>query len=188
MRGSPAWLVLAALALAPEALAQEATPDQEAVDQEAPADAAVERKQEQDSLLFSRQVQDLIEAARQARGTTTSAAPGDAEAAPLMAGPATVHLSAILYEGPGDWQIWLNGRSFEQSGVAGATEILGVRQGSVQLRWRGAQARPVDIILRPNQTYIVGTGEIVEGPPERAWRTPGPAPQQPVGSAATRSQ
>jgi hypothetical protein len=168
MRGLPACLASTLLALAPAAAAG---PDQQ-------TSVSVERKQPGDSLLFSRHVQDLLEAARRARGTVASTAPAD-PASPLpVAGPGALHLSAILYEGPSDWQIWLNGRSFAQSGVAGSIEVLRVQRDSVRLRWRGAGTRqPAEITLRPNQTYIVATGEIVEGPPERAWR----APQQAKG-------
>jgi hypothetical protein len=74
-----------------------------------------------------------------------------------------------------DWQIWLNGRSFAQNGAAGPIEILRVRADSVRLQWHGATtAQSTDITLRPNQTYIVSTDEIVEGPPERAWRAQRP--------------
>ncbi len=178
MRGLPAWLASALLALAPAAAAG---PDQ----QTAPG-VSVERKQAQDSLLFSRRIQDLLEAARRARGAAVSAAPAD-PASPLpVAGPGALHLSAILYEGPSDWQIWLNGRSFAQSGVAGAVEVLRVQRDSVRLKWRGAGARrPAEITLRPNQTYIVATGEIVEGPPDRAWRAPRRAEERAERSAAT---
>jgi hypothetical protein len=166
-RGLSAWVVAAALVLAPAAAAD--------LDQATAPGAAVERKQAGDSLLFSRQVLDLLEAARQARGAAVSATPADTSSQPPIPEPAAVHLSAVLYRGPSDWQIWLNGRSFAQSGVAGSLEILRVRPDSVRLKWRGAGTRqPAEITLRPNQTYIVGTGEIVEGPPGRAWRAPRP--------------
>lgn len=154
--------LVAVLVLAPAAASS--------LDREPEPGVAVGRKQTQDSLLFSREVQDLIEAARRNAGVAAGTAPADAMSRANHAQGA-IHLSAILYQGPGDWQIWLNGRSFAQNGVAGPIEILRVRADSVRLQWHGATTeQSADITLRPNQTYIVSTGEIVEGPPERAWR------------------
>lgn len=158
MRCRLATLVLATVVLAPAVAADR---------DQAMAPATAERKAAEDSLLFSREVQELLEAARRARGAA-SAVPAAAGAPPARPEPGALHLSAIVYQGPNDWQIWLNGRRFDPGAGAGPIEIRGVQPDLVRLRWRGGTGRAAEITLRPNQTYIVGSGEIVEGPPERA--------------------
>ena len=72
---------------------------------------ALPRKAPGDSLLFSSQALGLIEAAR--AGEQLAALPL-ARSAPTAAAD-SLHLAAIVYRGPDDWRIWLNGQSFTPS-------------------------------------------------------------------------
>jgi hypothetical protein len=121
-----------------------------------------------DSLLFSAEAIALIEAARRAGRSPTTASPVATGAAPVAA-PGAIHLSAIIYHAPDDWRIWLNGQSFTPAAAPAAIEILAVTAGSVRLAWRGDPAgQPKRFELQPNQSYLLASGRIVEGrPPAR---------------------
>ena len=146
------WALAAALLVAPAAAALA-------------GDAAQPRKTAEDSLLFSSHAEELIEAARLGYGTTPGSdaarrvAP--ASATPL---PAIIHLSAIVYHAPDDWRVWLNGQSYTPAARPRAIEILEVTADAVRLTWRGgAQERPRQVELQPNQSYLIASGEIIEG-------------------------
>ena len=130
----------------------------------APAAARAEpHKAQDDSFLFSSQALGLIEAAR--AGEQLAALPLARPAPAAPAAPAdSLHLAAILYRGPDDWRIWLNGQSFTPQARPRAIEILKVTAEAVVLAWRpGPGASPTRIELRPNQSYLVASGRIVEG-------------------------
>ena len=121
------------------------------------------RKTAEDSLLFSSELLALIEAARRAEHDAPAAAATIARAGPV-AMPGAIHLAAIVYHAPDDWRIWLNGRSYTPGAAPGALEILAVTAGAVRLAWHGDPARqPQRFELRPNQSYLVASGAIVEG-------------------------
>jgi hypothetical protein len=126
-------------------------------------EAVQARKTAAHSFLFSDRELGLLEAARAGR-------PGEPPAAVVVARPrpapptATIHLGAILYHAPDDWRVWLNGQSFTPSGPAGPIEILKVTAERVVLAWRkGQDSPPTRIELRPNQTYLTASGQVVEG-------------------------
>jgi hypothetical protein len=128
-------------------------------------DVAAPRKADGDSLLFSSHAEELIEAARLGHGAT----PGSEAArrvvpAPAATPPAIIHLSAIVYHAPDDWRVWLNGQSYTPATRPRAVEIIEVTPDAVRLTWRGgAQQRPRQVKLQPNQSYLVASGEIIEG-------------------------
>ena len=128
-----------------------------------PVPAVVEarpRKAPDNSFLFSSQALGLIEAAR--AGEQLAALPR-ARSAPTAAAD-SLHLAAIVYHGPDDWRIWLNGQSFTPQARPRAIEILQVTAEAVVLAWRtGPGAGPTRIRLQPNQSYLVASGRIVEG-------------------------
>jgi hypothetical protein len=164
-------LLGAASAAIEVAAAEPAGPPQEAV-------AGAARKAPGDSLLFSSQTLGLIEQARRGHGRPTPvAASGPGLRSEPPAPPGIIHLSAILYRAPDDWRIWLNGRSFTPAARPGAIEILAVTADAVQLTWRaGAGQRARRIELRPNQSYLLASGEIVEGRLQLPRPAPPPAP------------
>jgi hypothetical protein len=121
------------------------------------------RKTAADSFLFSGAALARIEAAR--AGRAWGAPAGVARSSPAPATGA-IHLGAIVYRAPDDWRVWLNGESFTPGARAGAIEILQVSAERVVIAWRpGPGARPARIELRPNQTYVVASGAVVEGNP-----------------------
>ena len=145
------WALAAALLVAPAAAARA-------------GDAVQSRKAAGDSLLFSSHAEELIEAARLGHGAT----PGSEAARRVVPSPATtpaiIHLSAIVYHAPDDWRVWLNGQSYTPATRPRAVEIIEVTPDAVRLAWRGgAQQRPRQVKLQPNQSYLVASGEIIEG-------------------------
>ncbi len=152
------WLFAAVLLLTTSA-----APPLAAAPAEAPPAAAADagpHKGDDDAFLFSSQALGLIEAAR--AGEQLAAVPV-VRAAPT-APAASLHLAAIVYHGPDDWRIWLNGRSFTPRVRPPAIEILQVTVEAVVLAWRiGPGASPIRIELRPHQSYLMASGRIVEG-------------------------
>jgi hypothetical protein len=159
------WALPAALLVMPASAAWAADQAEPAVS----ADAAEPRKAPGDSLLFSNGAQRLIEAARLGHGGTAAvAAGGRVVPAPAATPPAIIHLSAIVYHAPDDWRVWLNGRRYTPAAPPGAIEILEVTAEAVRLTWRGGpqqSARQVE--LQPNQSYLIASGEIIEGKLQR---------------------
>jgi hypothetical protein len=152
----------AALLVAPASAAR-------AADQAEPAltaDAAEPRKAAGDSLLFSHRAERLIEEARLGHGRTPAVAATSrgVRGPPAAAPPATIHLSAIVYHAPDDWRVWLNGQSYTPAAQPRAIEILEVTADAVRLTWRGgSEQRPRQVELQPNQSYLIASGEIIEG-------------------------
>ena len=151
----------AALLVAPASAAR-------AADQAEPAltaDAAEPRKAAGDSLLFSHRAERLIEEARLGHGRTPAvAATSRGMRAPAAAPLAVIHLSAIVYHAPDDWRVWLNGQSYTPAAQPRAIEILEVTADAVRLTWRGgSEQRPRQVELQPNQSYLIASGEIIEG-------------------------
>jgi hypothetical protein len=155
------WALAAALLVAPGSAAR-------AADQAEPAlgaGAAEPRKAAGDSLLFSNRAERLIEDARLGHGRTPEVAAAS-RVVPARAAmpPAIIHLSAIVYHAPDDWRVWLNGRSYTPAAQPRAIEILEVTADAVRLTWRGRSAQRQPLVeLQPNQSYLIASGEIIEG-------------------------
>lgn len=128
------------------------------------------------SLLFTAEEVQEIEQARRAAAEPEDAA--SAQRAPeepavvRTPGPGAVHLSGILYSGPQTWRIWLNGELVTPGRRPDYVERLQVERDAVRIRLEASAERPATLVrLRPNQSYIVATGEVIEGPPsDRAGR------------------
>ena len=81
-------------------------------------------------------------------------------------GPATLYLSAIVYIGPETWTIWLNGVRVTPDMRIGGIDIVSVGRDAVRLEMRVLTNRPrVSVRLRPNQTFVTATREVIEGAP-----------------------
>ncbi len=57
------------------------------------------------------------------------------EALPSLEFPA-VHVSSVVYRGPRDWMIWMNGKRVTPKRNDGVVRVVGVRPDQVQLSWK----------------------------------------------------
>lgn len=127
------------------------------------------------SLLFTAEEVQEIQQARRAADKTGDEAPAqpapEGPATVRSLGPSAVHLSGILYSGPQTWRIWLNGELVTPGQRPAYVRQLRVERGAVHMRLEGLAERPAaSVRLRPNQSYIVATGEVIEGAPPGAGR------------------
>lgn len=75
-----------------------------------------------------------------------------------------IHLGAVMYYGPEDWTLWLQGTKWTPESSKPDLHIISVAPNEVHLSWlRSAKALPQDITLRPYQTFQISSGKIVEG-------------------------
>ena len=120
------------------------------------------RKTAGDSLLFSAEALALIESARRGERAVPKAAATGTAWRPTL--PAVLHLSAIVWHAPDDWRIWLNGESFTPADAPGPVEVVRVTPDAVRLAWHADPAGPPHRFeLRPNQSYLIASGRVVEG-------------------------
>jgi hypothetical protein len=83
----------------------------------------------------------------------------------LPAGKGDIHLGAVLYFGPHDWTVWLQGEKWTPETVREDLEILEVMPTEVRVSWRNPEApEPLELALKPNQSYRIATGKIVTEP------------------------
>jgi hypothetical protein len=77
---------------------------------------------------------------------------------------AKLYLSTILYYGPNDWTIWVNGIAIGPKQEFQSFQITDIKPNYVELTvpLSALGMRPVK--LSPNQTFIVASGTVVEGP------------------------
>lgn len=116
------------------------------------------------SLLFSPEALALIEAATRRRPGSAPDQSSRPLKRPALA-PAAIHLSAIVYHGPDDWRVWLNGRSFAPGARPGPVEILAVDPDGVILAVHDRSGPSRRVRLRPNQSYLPARDAVVEGRP-----------------------
>lgn len=131
------------------------------------------------SLLFNDHEIELInEALAGGPEEEQSAAPAAPRVVKQPVGPTLLHLSAIVYFSPSSWTIWLNGERVTPDRWPKHIEALAVERDSIQVKLRiGDDRLPLSVQLWPNQTYIVSTGNVVEGAPrmpiaDRTWSGP----------------
>jgi len=77
---------------------------------------------------------------------------------------ATLYLSTILYFGPENWTIWINGSPVGPRQDFQEFEVTAIDANSVELvvPLSAQGMRPVR--LSPNQTFVAKTGDVIEGP------------------------
>lgn len=77
---------------------------------------------------------------------------------------ATLYLSTILYSGPGDWTIWVNGVPIGPQQDFQAFKVTDINSRYVELvvPLSAEGMRPVR--LSPNQTFVAKSGAVIEGP------------------------
>jgi hypothetical protein len=78
------------------------------------------------------------------------------------AGQGDIHLGAVLYYGPHDWTLWLQGEKWTPETSRDNVQILDVTENNVRLLWRGEDGSDkAEITLKPNQSYQISTGKII---------------------------
>jgi hypothetical protein len=79
--------------------------------------------------------------------------------------PETVilRLGSILYFGPKDWIVWLQGERWTPDTDKPDLHIVSVDPEQVRLIWTAGTTQPQSINLRPHQTYNTATGQVSDG-------------------------
>ena len=78
-----------------------------------------------------------------------------------------IHLGAVMYYGPGEWTLWLQGERWTPGTERADLHILDVTPDEVRLAVITApETTSQEITLRPHQTYQIATGRIIEGSPK----------------------
>jgi hypothetical protein len=65
---------------------------------------------------------------------------------PAEATPPVLRVDAIIYNGPEDWVVWINGEKHVPGGASGQLKVVDVSARHVTVRWQEADARE-DIVL-----------------------------------------
>ena len=76
---------------------------------------------------------------------------------------ASLYLSTIVYYGPKDWTIWVNGVPIGPTQEFQAFQVTEIDPNSVQLLVPLSAQGMRPVRLSPNQTFITKTGVVVEG-------------------------
>ncbi len=97
-----------------------------------------------------------------------------------------VYLASILYYSPHDWTIWVNNTKINSAENNPKKELFvkAINQDSVKIRWAIGMSKwkilsgnnsdvmpkvnaenqvEVDFVLKPNQTFVLGSNNVVEG-------------------------
>jgi hypothetical protein len=76
-----------------------------------------------------------------------------------------IHLGAIVYYGPDDWSLWLQGEKWVPGMEHTDLRVLEVTADHVQLLWRGENgAAQQEFTLKPNESFEIATGKIISPP------------------------
>ena len=147
------WLIVAACSLVVSAWAADPGPA-------TPAQPAPEASRVPDTLMFS--IDELTEVQSRAAATTQEKETGKDRSGEIE--KATLYLSTILYYGPKSWTIWINGVPISPGQEFQSFQITDIKPDYVELTvpLSALGMRPVK--LSPNQTLIVASGTVVEGP------------------------
>jgi hypothetical protein len=75
-----------------------------------------------------------------------------------------VHLGALIYFSPERWVLWLNGERRTPDNNDGGFRVVAVGRDQARIAWTGSDgSQPYTVTLKPQQTYIAGTGSLREG-------------------------
>jgi hypothetical protein len=112
----------------------------------------------QDSLFFTQD--ELVAISRANRGyvakkdDVVQKATEDATTAPVDRGRRVIKLSGIVYQGPKEWTIWLNGQRVTPKNIPNQVSGLTVDADHILLKWYDtAEQRLVTVTLHPHQKY-----------------------------------
>lgn len=87
------------------------------------------------------------------------------QAAPAAASlPTRTSLDALVYYGPEQWQVWINGQAYQPGSTPADFSIIAVTPEQVTLEAQRDGA-PVRFTLAPHQSYDWGTQSVREGTP-----------------------
>jgi len=107
-------------------------------------------------------LEDMIAVERAiAAGPLARRARGDRDADYRLRGP--LYLSAIVYGGPEDWAVWINGTRYTPQHTPEDYALIEVTRRGIRLRvpWGKDQTRTVR--LAPHQTFVPSIGSVIEG-------------------------
>lgn len=119
------------------------------------------------SLFYTKQ--DLVQISKALNGQSvnldTPISGGGGEVIPQVR---TITLTGVLYKGPGDWLIWLNGQKLNPRNLLREIyEIEVFKDSRVRLKWYDIGLDGViDVTLRPHQKYDIVTGLLLPAPQE----------------------
>lgn len=74
-----------------------------------------------------------------------------------------LYVSAILYMGPGDWTVWVNGQPVAPDAPAELFEVIDVGPGYVRLAVPWGEGGTRDVLMRTHQTFVPRRGDVLEG-------------------------
>ena len=77
---------------------------------------------------------------------------------------ATLYLSTILYYGPDEWTIWINGVPINPRQELQSFEVTEISPDHVDLLVPLSAQGMRPVRLSPNQTFVTKSGAVVEGP------------------------
>jgi len=158
------WTVLAlgaVLAAAPAVAQDEAAPPPSAA---APAPApAVDLETVPATLMMPLEEMIAVEDAIAAGPLARLEAQDDLEDPTRFRLRTPLYVSAIVWQGPGDWTVWINGRAFRPGDAIDLFEILDVGPQSVLLAIPWGEGGTREVPLAPHQTFVPRLGGVVEG-------------------------
>jgi len=148
-------------ASAPEILASSSHPDRPPLENASSPGA---------SLLFFPEEILAIEESRRfvAARTADPSSSGPAPAPPAW--PRYLHLSALLRDADGRFEIWLNGRRHDRLFTDEIASLLTVGPDFIRLRPNRGRAAGEIVTIAPNQTLEIDTGRLFEGRPDGTGR------------------
>jgi len=76
---------------------------------------------------------------------------------------ANLYLSTILYSGPKDWTIWVNGVAIGPNQDFQTFQVTSITPSYVELLVPLSAQGMRPVRLGPNQTFIAKTGDVIEG-------------------------
>lgn len=90
----------------------------------------------------------------------------------LVYGPPEVYLSAIVYFGPKSWNFWLNDNRITPESPMALVDVISVSHNAIEIALQVVSDRPPILVrLKPNQTYVARSREVIEGkaPDSNGW-------------------
>lgn len=150
------FITAAALMCAPLSLALSQEAVQTAASQQNEQASPKVRRNVPDTLMFS--IDELNEIKDRIAGgeTTKDGQLQDNETA-------TLYLSSIMYSGPKDWTVWINGAPIGPDQDFQAFQVTDINPRFVELLVPLSVQGMRPVRLEPNQTFITASGIIVEG-------------------------
>jgi hypothetical protein len=97
------------------------------------------------------------------RGRIASGGETDTNAKSQAIENASLYLSTIVYTGPKEWTIWVNGVPIGPDQEFQSFQVTDITAGYVQLLVPLSAQGMRPVRLSPNQTYITKTGAVIEG-------------------------